>query len=294
MDEILIACGDVELLKQIVAELPDDEFKPIATKTGEGILDKIRGRNVGVALVHEHLADDSALALCRGLKQLDPAPGVVFLADPPPQEGPFDTAIRFPVPGPVLRNAIDRVRTDDEEGDDLDKWKAFYGEVKERLGKVSDQDYYQMLGLSPDAPHHAVVKSFDQVSLRYHPDRYKQFRDRRWGEALHEKINQLYTILTEAYQVLSDRQLRQRYDQLRAGGDLRMPPDELSSPESGPSSLTEAANSAKARKFLGMAQTEIAKKNWEAALQNLEFAASMEPDNERISQKIEEIEAKQD
>jgi len=293
MDEILIACGDVELLKQIVAQVPDDQFKPIATKTGEGIVDKIRGRDVGVALVHEQLADDTSPALCRGLQQLDPAPGVVFLAEQPPEEGPFDTAIRYPVPGPVVRNAIGRVRRADDDGEDLDEWKAFYGEIKQRLAAVSDQDYYEMLGLTPDAPHHAVVKAFDRVSLRYHPDRYKTYRDRPWGEALHKQINQLYTILTEAYQVLSDRELRQRYDELRAGGQLRMPPDELSSPDSGPSSLTEAANSAKTRKFLEMAQTEIAKKNWDQALQNLEFAASMEPNNERLSQKIEEIEAKQ-
>ncbi|MFB6350223.1 MAG: J domain-containing protein [Bradymonadaceae bacterium] len=293
MDEILIACGDVELLKKIVAQVPDDQFKPIATKTGRGgIVDKVRGRDVGVALVHEHLADDASIALCRALQQLDSPPGIVFLAEAPPEDGPFDTAIRYPVPGPVLRNAIDRVRSADDDGEDLDKWKDFYGEVKERLDAVSEQDYYEMLRLPADAPHHAVVKAFDRVSLRYHPDRYKQFRDRRWGKALHKKTNKLYTILTEAYQVLSDRKLRQRYDELRAGGDLRMPPDELSSPESGPSSLTEAANSAKTRKFLEMAQTEIAKKNWDAALQNLEFASSMEPDNGRISQKIDEIEAK--
>lgn len=295
MDEILIACGDVELLKKIVAQLPDDQFKPIATKKGQGILEKVRGRNVGIAIVHEQLADDTSLQLCRALNQLDPAPGIVFLAEDPPEDGPFDTAIRYPVPGPVIRNAIDRVRPGGDEGEDLDKWKEFYGEVKKRLNAVADQDYYEMLGLPSDAPHHAVVKAFDNVSLRYHPDRYKQHRDTRWGEALHDKINKLYTILTEAYQVLSNRKLRQRYDELRAGGgQKRMPPDELSAPESGPSSLTDAANSAKTRKFLEMAQTEIAKKNWEAALQNLEFAASMEPDNDRISQKIEDIETKQE
>ncbi len=292
MDEILIACGDVELLKRIVGQIPDDRFKPIASKKGGGIVEKVRQRRVGVAVVHEHLADDSAGQLCRALRQLDPSPGVLFLAEDPPDDGPFDAALKYPVPGPVLRNAVERVVDDSDDGEDLDKWKAFYGEVKKRLARVHDQDYYQMLGLSPDAPHHAVKKAFDRVSLRYHPDRYKQFRDRRWGKALHEKVNQLYTILTEAYQVLGDRELRKRYDEVRDEQTRRMPPDELSSPESGPNSLTDAANSTKARRFLEMAQTEIAKKNWEAALQNLEFASSMEPDNERISQKIDEIETK--
>lgn len=293
MDEILIACGDVELLKEIVSQLPDETFKPIASKKGSGIVDKVRNRRVGVAVIHEQLADDTSRQLCRALQQLDDAPEILFLANDPPAEGPFDKAIKYPVPGPVFRNALEDVHAGDDDGEDLEKWKAFYGEVKKRLAELAEQDYYQMLDLPTDAPHHAVKKAFDQVSLRYHPDRYKQFRDRRWGEALYEKVNQLYTILTEAYQVLSDRELRQRYDELRAEGQRRMPPDELSSPESGPSSLTDAANSAKTRRFLEMAQTEIAKTNWDAALQNLEFAASIEPDNDRISKKIDEIEAKQ-
>ena len=292
MKEILIACGDVELLKKIVGQLPDEDFKPIASKKGHGIVEKVRGRNVEAAIVHEQLQDGTSVQLCQQLRQLQNPPGILFLADAPPDDGPFDVAIRYPVPGPVFRNALRRVRSSEDDRDDLEKWKAFYKSVKKRLAKISSQDYYQMLGLGRDAGHREIVESFDRFSLRYHPDRYKQFKDRKWGEALHQKVSKLYTILTEAYQVLSDRKLRKRYDQLRAGGELRMPPEELSSPDTGPVSLTEAANSPQTRKYLKMAQTEIAKRNWQSALQNLQFASSVEPDNERISQKIAEIESK--
>lgn len=292
MEEILIACGDVERLKQIVADLPDDSYKPIATKTGRGIVDKIRGRGVRVAIVDRHLQDDYALELCRQLRQLEHPPGILFLADPPPDDGPFDRAVAYPVPGPVLRNAVANVAPDEGEDLDLDKWKAFYKEVKRRLARISEQNYYEMLGVSEDADHHEIVDAFDRLSMRYHPDRYKQHRDRRWGRALHEKVGELYTVLTEAFEVLSDRKLRKRYDDVRREGRRRMPPDELSSQDSGPTSLTEAADSAQTRRFLEMAQTEIAKENWEGARQNLEFAQSVEPDNERIAEKLEEIEAK--
>lgn len=294
MEEILIACGDVELLKKIVGALPEGKYKPIATKTGEGIARKIAGRGVPVAIVHRQLQDDYAGQLCQELGALDRPPKVLLLAEDPPADGPFDRANKYPVPGPVLRNALKGVLQADEAGEDLDKWKAFYKEVKARLKKTPDQDYYQMLGLATDAPHHAIVDAFDKISLRYHPDRYKQYRDRKWGQALFEKVNQLYTILTEAYQVLSDRKLRSRYDRLRKKGERRMPADELSSPESGPESLTEAANSKQAKKYLKMAQTEIAKKNWQGALQNLQFASSIEPDNQLIAEKLDEIQAKLD
>jgi hypothetical protein len=47
-----------------------------------------------------------------------------------------------------------------------------------------------------------------------------------------------------------------------------------------------------AKKFLKLAQTDIAAKSWQSALQNLRFALSMESSNEAIKAKIAEIEAK--
>ncbi|MGM0555903.1 MAG: hypothetical protein ACQEVA_05975, partial [Myxococcota bacterium] len=67
MQQILIACGDVELLRKIVGDLPQNQFKPVATKTGEGIAQKLAGRNVPLAIVYEQLADDTTGSLLRGL-----------------------------------------------------------------------------------------------------------------------------------------------------------------------------------------------------------------------------------
>lgn len=291
MTQALIACGDVSLLKRIVGDLPD-EFEPIASKTGEGIARKVEGRDVPLAIVHEQLQDGATTQLCRDLQRLEVPPAILLLADDPPDDGPFDRAIRYPVPGPVLRNAIqDLLETDDEE-EDLEKWKAFYKEVKRRVAELPEEDYYELLGVAPDAPHHAIVEAYDRLSMRYHPDRYQQYRDEKWGRALHEKVGRLYTLLTEAFQVLSDRKLRKRYDQLRDQGELRMPGDELSSPDTGPQSLTDFAETSQGRKYLRMAQTEIAKENYRDALQNLQFAASAEPANDAISEKIDEIEQK--
>jgi hypothetical protein len=292
MEEILIACGDVERLRRIVADVPDDSYEPIATKTGRGIVDKLRGRGVGAAIVDGNLQDDYALELCRELQQLERPPGILFLDESPPEEGPFDRALAYPVPGPVLRNAVANIAPEDDEDLNLDEWKAFYKEAERRLARLSEQNYYEMLDVSEEADHHEIVDAFDRLSMRYHPDRYKQHRDRRWGRALHEQVSALYTVLTEAFEVLSDRKLRKRYDEVRGEGQRRMPPDELSSRDSGPTSMTEAAHSAQTRRFLEMAQTEIAEENWEGARQNLEFARSIEPDNKRIAEKLEEIEAK--
>jgi len=79
MEQILIACGDVDLLRKIAGDLPEGRFKPIATKTGSGIVDKIRGRDVAIAIVHSSLADVAAGAFCQQLQALAPAPHVLLL-----------------------------------------------------------------------------------------------------------------------------------------------------------------------------------------------------------------------
>lgn len=290
---ILIACGDVDLLRRIVGDLPPEQFKPIATRKGAGIAGKLAGRNVRLAVVHEALEDDSATQLCEELRALDPAPEILFLASSPPQSGPFDIALRYPVPGPVLRNALKRLAPDEESEQDLRRWQAFHQELEVRLKAIEGQSYYEMFGLAPGAPHHHLVKRFDAFSLRYHPDRYNQHRGESWGQAIFDMSNQLYKAYTEAWAVLADRRLRQRYDGSLARGQKRLSADELNAAsDAGPRSVADLGTSSSSKRFLRMAQSDIARHNWSGALQNLRFAASMEPENRAIAEKISEIEQK--
>jgi hypothetical protein len=291
MEEILIACGDVDMLRKIVSDLPQGKFKPIATKKGAGIVDKVAGRSVSLAVVHEELSDGTAAQLCSALQELDGGPAILWLsAASAPSEGPFDRALRYPVPGPVLRNALRQLADSGETGYDLEKWRAFFRELKARLAKVDDQDYFQMLGVARGAPHHRLVKAYDLLSQRYHPDRYRQFRSEKWGEAIHEKATALYKEMTEAYQVLADRKLRARYDKALEAGKLRLDPADKSGADSGPSSLVDLGQTPSSKKFLKLAQSDLAGQDLASALQNLKFAQSMEPDNSAITKKIADIE----
>jgi hypothetical protein len=292
MKEILIACGDVDLLRQLVADLPPDTYKPIATRRGAGIVDKLGERPIVMAIVHISLEDNGAGELLKGLRaRAQATPTLLLTPDTPPAQGPFDVAIRYPVPGPVYRNAINRLIADRPVEHDLEKWKAFYQEVKERLANAPQQNYFNILSVPNGAPHHAIVKAFDSLSLRYHPDRYNQFRSERWGAALHDKVNVLYKLMTEAYSVLSDRRLRSRYEAALAEGQLRLAKDETSAVDKGPRSIEDLGTSPASKKFLRLAQTDLAKGNIASALQNLSFALSMEPGNTAIAQKIEELKA---
>lgn len=289
MESILIACGDTDTLRDIVAALPQDEFKPIATRKGGGIAEKLKGRGLRVAIIHESLQDGPGAVLANALKQLDPVPKILYLVPADiPKDGPFDLALKFPVPGPVLRNGLKRITAQDASEQDMARWKAFYEEIKARLELVPTQSYYQMLGLKAGAPHHVIVSVYDAISLRYHPDRYSRFRSEKWGAAIHEHVNELYKTYTEAYGVLSDRKSRAKYDEALSRGELRLSDD--AALDSGPRTLGELSQNAAAKKFLKLAQSDVARRDWAQAIQNLRFALSLEPDNQAVQAKIAEYE----
>ena len=71
-------------------------------------------------------------------------------------------------------------------------------------GGVRDTSYYDLLGVSPDASQSEIKKAFHKLALKNHPD--------RGGDA--EKFKEM----SAAYDVLSDPDKRQRYDQLGPAG----------------------------------------------------------------------------
>ncbi len=304
MKEILIACGDIDLLRTLVGDLPADQFKPIATRRGAGIVAKLAGRHLSLAIVHAELEDGAAQQLLAELRNFDAQLPILYLtpqkppAAPSPQSGkqpgeqtPFDTALQYPLPGPVFRNAVRRLTENQHKTHDLEKWRTFYNEVKLRLEAQPTQNYYAILSVADDAPHHMLVTSFDALSLRYHPDRYHQFQTERWGKALHEKLIALYKTMTEAYAVLSDRRQRARYQQALENGELRIAFEDTKA-EKGPRSIEELATSASAKRFLRLAQTDIAKNDLTSAAQNLTFALSMEPHNAAIADYLAKLQKK--
>ncbi len=64
------------------------------------------------------------------------------------------------------------------------------------------EDYYEILGVPENASEEEIKKAFRELAKKYHPDR-------PGGDA--EKFKKI----VEAYRVLSDRKLRQEYDQKR-------------------------------------------------------------------------------
>ncbi|XP_056316257.1 dnaJ homolog subfamily B member 9 [Danio aesculapii] len=73
-------------------------------------------------------------------------------------------------------------------------------------------DYYSVLGVSRFASSREIKKAFHKLTLTHHPDKNQS-----------PNSQQTFTYITQAYEVLSDRQKRRIYDQM----------DHLSNPDQG-------------------------------------------------------------
>jgi molecular chaperone DnaJ len=71
------------------------------------------------------------------------------------------------------------------------------------------RDYYDVLGVSPDAGADEIKRAYRQLARRYHPDISGDERGTAFLEAAH------------AYEVLTDPQRRRRYDATRAAARRR-------------------------------------------------------------------------
>ncbi len=78
---------------------------------------------------------------------------------------------------------------------------------------MSKRDYYEVLGVAKDADENTIKRAYRKLAMKYHPDRNPD--DKEAAERFRE--------VTEAYEVLSDREKRARYDQYgHAGVDDQM------------------------------------------------------------------------
>jgi curved DNA-binding protein len=68
------------------------------------------------------------------------------------------------------------------------------------------KDYYEILGVAPNADKKVIQQTFRQLARKYHPDINPGNKD----------AEEKFKTYNEAYQVLSDAQQRKKYDELRA------------------------------------------------------------------------------
>ncbi|KAA8893962.1 hypothetical protein FN846DRAFT_976560 [Sphaerosporella brunnea] len=78
-------------------------------------------------------------------------------------------------------------------------------EAHNLLRRSKTKDYYKVLGVSRDADAQDIKKAYRKLTKQYHPDKYR-------GEMTPEQIQKKMSEINEAYEVLSDPALKERFD----------------------------------------------------------------------------------
>lgn len=76
---------------------------------------------------------------------------------------------------------------------------------------MSKRDYYEVLGVSKDADEQTIKKAYRKLAMKFHPDSHQ-------GEEEKKKAEEKFKEVSEAYEVLADKEKKQRYDQYGHAG----------------------------------------------------------------------------
>jgi DnaJ-class molecular chaperone len=100
--------------------------------------------------------------------------------------------------------------------------KSGMGELVSEVARLHDKleelSYYDFLAVSAKTDYIGIRDAFYTRAQLYHPDRFVAMQ----GESVKKAVYGVYKRMTEAYQVLSDPELRATYDQALARGEMRL------------------------------------------------------------------------
>lgn len=78
-------------------------------------------------------------------------------------------------------------------------------EAQMLLKRSKEKDYYKVLGVSRDADERTIKRAYRKLVKQYHPDKYR-------GELTEEQVQSKMSAINEAWEVLSNPELKERFD----------------------------------------------------------------------------------
>ena len=286
---ILLAAREPEILYGLLSYLDKDKYLPMATRSiGAVNLNRKSQKIPMLSIVYEDLEDGSGITLCQILANHPDTKesGRILLTkalgrQPRKTTTPFHVSLRWPSPKGIILDHISRLLR--ERDPQLRRGRTVFArEINQLWSQLDNMTYYSVLGLTPDSPIGEIIKAYDQMSIKFHPDRHIRLQ----GSSLGQKCKEIYMIVLQAYQILTNPEDRKKYNEQISEGHLRLNP---TSPNQTPEKLEDLSLIPGSRKFLGLAQTSLDSQNTPSALINIQLALNMDPNNEKILSKIDEL-----
>jgi tetratricopeptide (TPR) repeat protein len=103
----------------------------------------------------------------------------------------------------------DKVKMEEEE--------SFSLEITDIHKKIDKLSYYEILGLLMDASSPEIKKAYMYMVQKFHPDRHRFLSD----HTMEKKLTQIFSYINEAYQILSNKTERAKYDSTLLKGTFR-------------------------------------------------------------------------
>ena len=115
----------------------------------------------------------------------------------------------------------ERLSVKDSTGTSKDNSELIKG-INELYSRLDDEDYYMILGVNKDSSKQEIRDSYYSLVKKYHPDILARLDD-----GSREKADRIFSVISTAYQTLSDEDKRDDYDSTNQLVDLKSEAQEL-------------------------------------------------------------------
>jgi len=149
---------------------------------------------------------------------------------------------------------------------------------------LQDVSYYTVLRVAPNATPAEVKESFHQIALRCHPDRFVDQPD-----DVCDAAGEVFKRAVEAYRVLSQPELRARYDAHLAQGQVRIvegAPPTPPAPAPVVRTLEDIATTPKAKAHARRADLLLSVGKLDEARVEIAGACQEDPDNDELKERL--------
>lgn len=292
---VLIVGAEDEALAEIGACVSTKLYAPLVARSWASVAESLGVIKLAAAVVHWVIEDADPVSFCAGLRSLEKQQNLPIILLLPgvgraPLEGePFNIAMKFPSGPGVLADNLSRVIGHDRErlSEAVRNLKM---ELAYRTDSIDDKTYYEILEVTPSSGFDEITTAYDRFSIRFHPDRLRLLPAAE--RSVRPLANRFYVYVTEAYQVLTDHRRRKAYDAGLSGGNMRL--DETAALPDERRSYPDMASHPNAKRYLRLAEQQVARGDMKSAAMMGRMALGIEPDNRHIGRLLETLEREEE